>query len=111
MKNKEAEKVKAEAAINAEIKAKYKAVKRIVNIDEKGDEHVLYLREPSRLAVGVSLAKIESNVTEACEIIFNDAAIQEVSDIEYFQQNHVFYGLIYELQTLVRVKKSTSMTL
>jgi hypothetical protein len=107
----EQEKIKAQAEIDAKIKATHKAIHKIVNVDEHGVEHALYLREPSRWAVGVSLAQFDTDVVSACETIFNDAAIKEVSDIEYFQQNAVFYGLIRPLQTLVVVKKSISTRL
>lgn len=107
----EIDKVKADTELGQEYKVKYKAIRRIGNIDEHGQEHVLWLREPSRLAVGIFMATVPEDVVAACEYIFNDACIQEVSDVAYFQQNAVFYGILRDLQRLVSVKKSSSMTL
>lgn len=107
----ESEKIKADADQISEYKAKYKVIKKVVSVDDAGNEHVLWLKSPSRLAVGIFMAAAKQNVIEANEYIFNDAAIQEISDMEYFQQDSVFYGLNYELQSIISVKKSTSMTL
>ncbi len=104
----EADKIKTEADQVAEYKEKYKVIKKIVSED---GQHVLWLRSPSRLAVGVFMAEVTNSVTTACEYIFNDACVREISDVDYFQKDENFYGIIRELQTLIRVKKNTSMNL
>lgn len=104
-------KIKAELEKDAEIRAKYKYIRKVKNTDDAGTERVAYFREPNRLIVGIAMAKIEENVTLACEYIFDDAVIKEVSDWEYFRENNsVFYGIIPVLQRLAEVKKSTVTT-
>src|ERR1041384_192827 len=95
-----AEKEKIKAALEQEYKAKYRAVKHIINVDDAGTEHHLWLRDPSRMAVGVYLAKVDENVTDACEVLFYDCAITQdnISDVAYFNQEKVFLGILGELQ-------------
>lgn len=107
----EAEKIKAQIELDQSYKLKYKVTDKVVCIDDQGQEHVLYLKQPSRMIVGLFLAKIDQNVTEACEYVFYDAVVKEISDVEYFMQDAAFYGIISKLQQLIQVKKSTSMTL
>lgn len=103
----EAEKIKAQSKLDAEYKEKYKYVLKAENINEAGKAVVCYFREPSRIAFGVALAKIDTNVVEACEIIFNDSVIQEISDWQDFaSENKLFYSLIGALQGLAKQKKS-----
>lgn len=107
----EAEKIKREAEQAQDYKNRLGAIQRIVSIDDEGNEHVAWFKKPSRIAVGYALAKSEENLVDACEAIFNSAIIQEVSDVPYFQQDEVFYGLIAPLQRMVNVKKNISTIL
>lgn len=81
-----------------------------IQVIENGG-HYAYFKSPNRYAVGAALAKIDTNVVEACEIIFNASVIKEVTDVAYFQQDEVFLSLIAPLQRLILVKKSTLITL
>ena len=75
-----------------------------------GDK-VCYFRLPSRMAIGTSLSMLNTDVVQACEIIFNDACIREVSDYNHWlNDNELFNGICGQLQSLIRVKKSTWMT-
>jgi hypothetical protein len=101
---KTAETIKKDAAIRAQ----YGYIRKAVNVDEAGVERVAYFREPNRLVVGIAMAEIDRNTLLACEYIFDDAVIREVSDVEYFRNNNgVFIGLSNMLQGLIQVKKST----
>lgn len=72
----------------------------------------VFFREPSRMALGVAMAEIDRDVVKACEYIFNDACIMEVSDFkEYSTDTALFMGIIPLLQSLVSVKKSLYTTL
>lgn len=78
---------------------------------ENGDL-VVYFREPSRMALGIAMAEIDRDVVKACEIIFYDACIAEVSDLDaYAKDTALFIGIIKLLQSLVVVKKSLYTTL
>ncbi len=111
----EKEKAEKEAAELQALRDKAKqmgAIHHVMNTDDSGVVHHAFFKSPSRIAVGVFLAEAESNVTAACEILFNDAVIKEISDVTYFSSNNeVFNGIIYELQRLIRVKKSISTAL
>ena len=100
--------IKAETERDQEIKIKYKAVKKIVSED---GQHLMYLRQPSRMAVGYFMAKYGENRVEAVEYVLNDSCIQEVSDYAYFIQDEVFYGIMSELISLISLKKSSFTTL
>lgn len=104
----EALKIKAEIERDQEIKIKYNSVLKIQSED---GEHKLYLKKPSRMAVGYFMSKYGENRVEAVEYILNDACIQEVSDYNYFIQDDVFYGIMAEIISLVSLKKSFSTTL
>lgn len=101
---KEAEEIRQKEELVRSTMEKYGA---IMHVENQG-KHA-YFKAPNRYTVGAALAKIESNVTEACEMIFNNAIIQECSDVAHFQTNEVFYSLIAPLQSLIRVKKNTSI--
>ena len=78
---------------------------------EHGDL-VVFFREPSRMALGIAMAEIDRDVVKACEIIFYDACIAEVSDMDtYAKDTALFMGIIPLLQSLVTVKKSLYTTL
>ena len=103
-----AEKVANEIAKDEEIRAKYKFIRKAKAVDDNGNERVAYFKAPNRMIVGMALAKIDTNVTEACEYIYGDCVIRDVSDWEYFMNNdEAFLGLIGMLQGLIQVKKST----
>ena len=104
----EIEKVQAEAEQDALYKEKYKVVLKLVSGD---GEHKLYMRQPSRLAVGYFMSKYGENRVEAVEYILNDGCIQEISDYNYFIQDDNFYGIMADIIGLVRLKKSFSTTL
>lgn len=73
---------------------------------------VVFFREPSRMALGIAMAEIDRDVVKACEIIFFDACIKEVSDMDaYHSDTSLFMGIIPLLQSLVTVKKSLYTTL
>lgn len=73
---------------------------------------VVFFREPSRMALGIAMAEIDRDVVKACEIIYYDACIAEVSDLEaYAKDTALFMGIIPLLQSLVSVKKSLYTTL
>jgi hypothetical protein len=107
----EVDKIKQEAEQAAAYKLKYGAIEKVVSIDAAGGEHVLWLKKPSRLVVGIFMATASENTVQACEYVFNDTVIVDISDVAYFQQDDVFYGILSTLQRLIRVKKSTSMSL
>lgn len=93
------------------IRAQYNYVRKAVNVDENGVEHVAYFKAPNRLIVGIALAEIDRNTLLACEYIFDESIIKEVSDVDYFRNDDgVFMGLTAMLQSLIRVKKSTFTT-
>lgn len=78
---------------------------------EHGDL-VVYFREPSRMAWGIAMAEIDRDVVKACEIVYFDACIAEVSDMDaYHKDMSLFIGLIPLLQSLVVLKKSLYTTL
>lgn len=105
------DKTKAQIDKDNELRAQYKFIRKATNIDDNGIEHVAYFKEPNRLIVGVAMAEIETNVLKACEYIFNDAVIKEISDVDYFFNNNaVFVGIHRMLQGLIEVKKSTFTT-
>jgi hypothetical protein len=105
------DKIKAEIEKDAELKKQYGYIRKVKNVDDNGIEHVAYFKSPNRLILGIALAEIEKNVTLACEYIFDDAIIKEISDVSYFRDNdNVFLGIIGMLQGLVQVKKSTITT-
>lgn len=90
-----------------EAKTKYGAVGMAQN-----EDLVVYFKKPSRLVLGVAMAEIDRNVTQACEYIFDDCVIKEISDWEAFRNDdELFIGLIPKLQSLASVKKSTYTTL
>lgn len=90
-----------------EIKAKHGAIAVVRNFDKDGKPIVCYFKEPSRLVLGVAIAEFDRNVILACEYIFDDAVIREVSDVDAFRNDKgIFIGLNLILQSLVRVKKS-----
>jgi len=94
-------------AKDAEVKLKYGAIAVVRNVDKDGKPIVCYFKEPSRLVLGVAIAEIDRNVILACEYIFDDAVIREVSDVDAFRNDKsIFLGLNLILQSLVRVKKS-----
>lgn len=94
-----------------EIRAKYNFIRKAESIDDQGKKHVAYFKAPNRLIVGIAMSTIDSNTLLACEYIFDDAVIKEVSDVAYFRDNDdVFIGLVAMLQALIRVKKSTFTT-
>lgn len=111
----EKEKAEKEAAELQALREKAKqmgAIHHVMNTDDSGVVHHAFFKSPSRIAVGVFLAEIDTNVTSACEIMFNDSVIKELSDYNYFMSsNEVFNGLIYDMKRLIRVKKSTSTPL
>lgn len=75
-------------------------------------EVAVFFREPSRMALGIAMAEIDRDVVKACEIIFYDACIAEVSDMDsYIKDTSLFMGIIPLLQSLVVVKKSLYTTL
>lgn len=101
------EKVTAEEA-----KLKYGAVAMVENTDASGKPIVCYFKSPSRLVLGVALAEIDRNTLMACEYIFDDSVIKEISDVEAFRNDDaIFMGITGVLQSLVRVKKSTYTSL
>lgn len=109
---KEAELIKTEAGHDARMKNEYKAILKAEHTDEQGTVHKCYFKKPSRMTIGLAMAEIEKNVVQACEYVFIDSVIREVSDVDYFMNNdEVFMGLIPKLQSLVLVKKSTFTTL
>lgn len=96
---------------DAEFKTKYNYVFKASNTDADGVERVAYFRTPNRMVIGIAMAEIERNVLNACEYIFDDAVIREISDVDYFRNNtDVFVGLNVMLQSLIRVKKSSFQT-
>lgn len=91
-----------------EAKSKYGAVQMVENTDEKGNPIVCYFKQPSRLVLGAAMGEIDRNPLIACEYIFDDSVIREISDVDAFRNNDaVFLGITAMLQSLVRVKKST----
>ena len=83
------------------------AIAMVENTDEKGNPIVCYFKSPSRIVLGVAMAEIDRNTLLACEYIFDDACIREISDVEAFRNNdELFLGITGVLQSLVRVKKS-----
>lgn len=106
----EADKIQLQTSIDQEIKAKYKAVEKIV-ITEGTEERKAYFRKPSRLAIGSFLSKKDENLVEACEALFYDAIIKEVSDADYFLANdEAFLGCMPALIRISVVKKNISTT-
>lgn len=88
------------------------AIAMVENTDENGNPIVCYFKSPSRLVLGVAMAEIDRNTLLACEYIFDDACIREISDVDAFRNNDaLFLGITGVLQSLVRVKKSTYTTL
>lgn len=104
----EIEKIKAEAEQREAYKTKYGAVEKIESED---GQHVLWLKKPSRLAVGYFMSEYGNNRVIACEYVLNDAVIKEISDYDYFIQDENFYGIMNHLVNLISLKKSTSTTL
>lgn len=101
-----------EEVTKEEAKTKYGAIRMAENTNEKGDAIVCYFKEPSRLVLGVALAEIDRNTVMACEYIFDDCCIREISDYDTFRNDkNIFLGLLGLLQSLVVVKKSTFTTL
>ncbi len=100
----EAEAIRKEREEAEAYKSKYAAFYKISSPD---GAHVLWLRKPSRLAVGVFLAKVEKNVTDACEVLFDDCVVREISDADYFRNDdEAFLGVVPALQAIVRLKKN-----
>ncbi len=76
-----------------------------------GDK-VCYFKEPSRMAVGLATAMMNTDRVQGCEILFNDACIKEVSDYNHWlNDTPLFLGICGTLQELIVVKKSTYTTL
>lgn len=99
-------------ALDKRAKEEFKAVKKAVNVDKDGKQIVAYFREPSRMVVGIAMAKLDTDTLTACEYIFDDAVIREISDTDAFRNdNGIFIGLNVMLQSLVTIKKSTFTTL
>lgn len=108
----EAEKIQAQAAQDQDAKSKYGAVRVARNVDKNGNDIVAYFREPSRPVLGVAIAELDKNTVLACEYIFDDACIREISDFDAFRNDvSIFLGLGGMLQSLIIVKKSTFTTL
>lgn len=104
----EEQKIKAHAEKAHEYKEKRGAVMHIVSDD---GEHELWLKKPSRLAVGYFISKRDENIVEACEYLLNDACIQDISDYAYFIKDENFYGIMGALINLFTLKKSISTLL
>lgn len=95
-----------------EAKLKYGAIEMATNTDSTGKEIVCYFKTPSRVVLGIAMAEIEKNYLLACEYIFDDSCIREISDFEAFRNDDsIFLGLTGKLQSLIRVKKSNFTTL
>lgn len=83
-----------------------KALGAIAKVED-GDK-VAYFKAPSRLITGIALSEFTENMTSACEKIFHDCVIQEISDAEHWlEDDGRFNGIVVQLQGLIRVKKST----
>lgn len=108
---KEIEKTPDELALIAkenEYKIKYGVIAKVENTDDNGKPIVCYFKSPSRLVLGVAMSEIDRNIVLACEYIFDDACVREISDTDAFRNNkEIFLGITGVLQSLVRVKKST----
>lgn len=102
----EEEQVKFEAEKFNEAKTNHKAIAYVVSED---GEHMAFFRTPNRSTVGFFMAEVQNNVTTACEYLYNDAVIREISEVEYFQKDENFYSIISTLQRLIQVKKNRSM--
>jgi hypothetical protein len=96
----------------ADYKVKYDVIAKVENTDSKGNPIVCYFKSPSRLVLGIAMAEIDRNTLLACEYIFDDAVVKEISNHEEFRGNDaLFLGITGVLQSLVRVKKSTYTSL
>lgn len=106
---KEATREAAAIKAQAELDARMKSAGAIAKAEHDGK--VVYFKEPSRLAIGVAMAKIDSDVIGACEVLFNDAVIME-ADWTFFQNDKgAFVGIIGALQRLIPLKKSVFTSL
>lgn len=112
---KEIEKTPDELALIAkenEYKIKYGVIGKVENKDANGNPIVCYFKKPSRLVLGVAMAEIDRNFLLACEYIYDDACVREISDYEAFRNDdELFIGINGFLQGLIRGKKSLYTTL
>jgi hypothetical protein len=107
----EKERVKAEAAKDAEIKSKYNAVLKEVH-EEDGKEYVAYFKVPGRAFIGAAMGQVELDPLKAAEILFDGACIREVSDVDKFRNDDgLLIDLWPKLQKLIPLKKSRSIRL
>lgn len=105
------EQIEVEAK-DAEYKIKYGVVAKVENFDKDGKKIVCYFKPTSRIVLGQALAELENNTLTACEYIFVDSVVKEISDADaFFNDNSIFLGITGVLQSLVRVKKSTYTSL
>ena len=93
-------------AIDAEVKAKYIDVTKIVS-----GEYVAYLRKPNRYAMGAFMTKVQQNMVMAYEELYLSCVIPEYSDSIIHENDEIFVGTFSSLEYLIQVKKSHSSSL
>lgn len=95
-----------------ELQDKYKQSHGVVGYcksTHEGREIICWFKKPHRMALGAALAKMETDLIAACEMIFDSAVVSELSpDWELFRNDDGrFIGITNFLQSLAVVKKST----
>lgn len=90
---------------NEEIKEKYPKVVYVVEVNDKK----IYLEQPSRSVISMTLAKVGRDPLGAYEDMLNLIAVKEISDMSILENDDEFISISTQLQNIVEVKKS-SMT-
>lgn len=90
---------------NEEIKEKYPKVAYVVEVNEKK----IYLEQPNRSVVSLTMAKVGRDPLGAYEDMINLIAVKEISDMSILENDDEFISISTQLQNIVEVKKS-SMT-
>lgn len=90
---------------NEEIKEKYPKVAYVVEVNDKK----IYLEQPSRSVVSMTMAKVGRDPLGAYEDMVNLIAVKEISDMSILENDDEFISISTQLQNIVEVKKS-SMT-
>lgn len=91
-------------------KAKNLGAKYIIKIDDE-DDRVLFLKEPTKIMYKAWFAMRESDILAANESLMRTLVIQEVSDMEIFDDIKALGSAFSQLGEIMALKKSTLVIL
>jgi len=94
-----------------QLKNKYGPIK-LIEIEDGQKVYKAYLKKRiSRNAFSKAISMMDNDPIMACEVIYRDAVISEISDVEILENDDLFLSAMSTITDLIEKKKVTSRDL